>query len=133
MYKPLIWIAVTAWGAVTAVLAGEMVQNNREHLFVYLVTVAATLTGLAALHRLESTVIAPVREAFMHGYQWAVQQYTQMSKAAEPGTDLAQILRPPVGAWTSTPKEPQPVAVGGEERAKSQHRARRPRPWEREN
>lgn len=126
-YKTLSWMAGAGWTVTTALLIAEQTGADLGTvLFAYCLAAAATLTVLASLTYLHTVAIAPVREAFMHGYQMAVQQLLAAQRAEKPGTDLARILRPPAGAWTVNEQRPAPVAVVGEERAASQHRARPP-------
>ena len=125
-YKTLAWVAAVCWTVTTGLLIADLVAANlNPSLFGYCLAVAATLTVLASLTYLQMTAVAPVREAFIHGYELATQHAAAVKRAAEPGTDLARILRPPAGAWTVNEQRP-PVAVVGEERAASQHRAKPP-------
>lgn len=126
-FKVLCWLAGASWTVTTALLiVSQAGVHIGSFLFAYCLCVAGTLTVVASVTYLCLVAIAPVREAFMHGFQLAIQQMAAAQRANQPGTDLARVLRPPAGAWTVNEQRPAPVAVVGDERAASQHRAKFP-------
>lgn len=122
-HKTLTRLAIIGWVVSTLAMLAELAIGLGP-VFAYLLTATATLTVLAAMSYMQATTIAPVRAAFLHGYQMATQHAVAV-QAAQTNPDLGRVLRPPASAWTIN--EPARSPDRFEQERRPGHRAPSPR------